>query len=198
MIILWILSISTMIFIGVKAISYFSFTASTEQSFKIKKHDFLNVEMKENDNMFGFRGSYFLFRFYHQDDQHKDFNWFNRAKLEIKKSEDSIPRLKIKIYSQGKSVKYANQNAQEVNFEFVQEGEDLILNGFSLNEGQKYRAQRLKWTLYLPINQKFHLDSSLRANLRKIDIIGDFWISELINEDLMMTREGVLCLTCEQ
>ena len=195
MIILWLLSIVGMTFVGVKVASYFSFAGSANKSFEIEKQDFFNIEMEDTDNLHRFSGNYYLFQ---SDDEPDKSSWFD-TKLEIKKSNDSVPRLRVKMHSRGKNRKDANKNAQETNFEFTQDGEDLVLDeGPSLSKNKKYRAQRIELILYLPINQKFHLDSSVKDHLSNMDIVGDFWISELISEDLMMTEKGVRCLTCKQ
>ena len=195
MVILWISSIVAMTYVGAKVARYFYFTGHAEQLFEIEKRDFLNIEMEDIDDFQLFSGNYFIFDF---DDRHSEMNWFD-AKLHIKKSNDSVARLQIKMYSKGKNRKDANKNAQEIKFEFTQGVEDLILNeGFILSEDQKYRAQRIELNLYLPTGQKFSLDSNIRDHLQEMKVVGDFWTSELIEEDLVMTKKGVQCLTCQQ
>lgn len=91
---------------------------------------------------------------------------YDDVELTIKPSEEAALRLEQRFYAYGPTREEAMELASQSRYEVEQLGDTLLLSQhLSLPEGQPYRVQTLKASLYMPVGQRFQMDYSLRKVL---------------------------------
>lgn len=129
-----------------------------------------------------------------------DFGGIDATALRLRGHEDTLIRLELRYESHGRTRQEAEKNAQMVDYDVRQQGNELIFDSdYSFKERSKFRAQQLDMTLFLPYNRKFVLDEDM------VDIIEhtfnrNGYKSWQINDknEWIFEEDGLVCLTCPE
>ncbi|RKR07919.1 phage shock protein C (PspC) family protein [Maribacter vaceletii] len=153
---LWIISIISLIIIGVReaAAHAYSGNVTTEHELYIdtpRDTVFISSvssklhENRGNIHMDGLIMSY--------DDNGEEVILSEDVRINIKRSKDSIIRLEVRKEANGASFNAARETADQINYSYKVEGNTIILDNFLTLKGtNKFNDLEVKATLYLPEN----------------------------------------------
>ena len=143
---------------------------------------------------------------------HNDVSFFGRRFNYTKgKSEFMIPEVTLKIekaegtefvleqinIAHGGSDKEAYENALKLNFKIEQIDSVLKLNEFfPLEKGEKFRNQKVKLILKVPVGKSVYLSSGTKHILNDVDNVTNTWDWEMVNRTWTMTAKGLECIGC--
>lgn len=160
----WILSVLSLITIGVKT--------SKEVAFENKVMSKSTLEISPNDTLtLKFRHSDFYaknvddrdeFRLV-QDSVGHDYMYSNDVSLEIMPADGNVAYIQIERNANGSSMTEARKRASTIEYKFKKEGNTLIFDNYILMDVKdKFRGQEVTIYLYLPKGTLIKPDSSLR------------------------------------
>ena len=120
--------------------------------------------------------------------------------LKIRGHEGSEFMLVQVFEAQGRSRKEAGENAALVEYNVVQQDSILTFDSnIQFPENAVFRAQRLEMTLYVPRNQPFVMDRSLRYILDNTLYPYGYGVHDLENNKWIFTDDDELkCITCPE
>lgn len=118
-------------------------------------------------------------------------------KIHVKKTTSSYPYIELQISGKGKTKVYAENQLKDIHYNFQVQDSLILLDDFIyIKEGQKYRNQKLKTTLFLPDERQ--------VVFRNIDDIESYDQGNSIRHDVdsekIYTFENDLfkCLNCNE
>lgn len=127
--------------------------------------------------------------------------------VRIVASEDSLYHLTTIKYSRGNNPEEAKQSATHITFTLAQADSSITLpQGFTLTKSDRFRAQRVRLIIEVPLNKKIELDRSLKEyrefNINFDNDYQDNWQSNWddnwhnyfnwnTNEEYIMTTKGL-------
>jgi phage shock protein PspC (stress-responsive transcriptional regulator) len=123
---------------------------------------------------------------------------FGTINLNIFPSKSGNFELVIHKYSKGSTRLEAEQLANEIRFQLVQEGNRLIIPGsFMIGHDQKWRAQEIYLELYVPAGKVVNLDESTREILDNVDNEQNTYDPEMAGRRWLMGRDMLNCIDCQ-
>lgn len=197
----WLIALLSAIFIGVKHGAEFARDAHVIETkeYIAAPLDTLSIKMADNENL----SNYYTFR--HRsgftrviDENDNDRLYSNDVSLYFKKTDSTESYVKIKKEASGRSRLVAKGNAEKIQYNFSQAGNDLSFDGYFLLDNKvPYRNQDVRVTMYVPVGQVFYLDESTRSFLGWIDTTNDMYRRDMPEHYFKMTDQGLECLDCK-
>jgi len=125
---------------------------------------------------------------------------YDQPSLTIYGYEGNTIKLEQNFDSRGFSRENAIENAGMLIYEVNQQDDSILVfdSDLRFKEDAVFRAQDLEMNLYLPYNQKFEMDNSLRSLLRNTIYRNGYSAYQIPNNIWVFTEEGLNCLTCEE
>ncbi|MCX6273719.1 MAG: PspC domain-containing protein [Bacteroidetes bacterium] len=201
---IWLVALAIVMFSGFSVFSDFSETDSFRKEVALQqpasKYMVLETnESKNSESDYDYGGKYYRNMdtdFDLESDGHMLIS--KNVKLDIVKSPiDSFDLVEI-FYAQGSSRKAAIDNASRISYSFTQTDSSLRLNRFfNMNEGDKWRAQKVQLLLRMPVGARVRLDESLRNLIHDIDNVKNIYDNDMINRTWEMTPKGLSCVDCD-
>ncbi|MBY8961690.1 PspC domain-containing protein [Flavobacterium sp. D11R37] len=198
LLLLWIISIAGLIYVGVAESNEVSHRGKTfeRKELTINPADTLNIKFKYN--------SYFSKTLYKEDELRftQDMNgnniiYSNNVYLYIMKTDEAVPYLQIEKISLGNSASEARERAGFIDYNFVTEGNTLILDNYFITGSEhKYRGQQVELYLYLPEGMVFYPDASVKEYDDTDNSFFDLWFDS--ENVYRMEEQNVKCLTCNE
>jgi phage shock protein PspC (stress-responsive transcriptional regulator) len=199
---LWLISVGTLAVFGVRQAAEFSNVGSTTVNDELTTpsiNDTLLIRMNETQYDYDMANVHFGRMRLSYDRQDNPILISNDVRFNIKKSEDSIIRIRIRKDSHGKTFKQARERASEINYNYMLTDNEIILDEYlttpTLN---KARQQEIRSTIYIPSKKVIKFD-----HLTKGYIDGgtrndkDFYSSSIADYIWIMGDDGELkCLDC--
>lgn len=94
--------------------------------------------------------------------ENEDTLMLDNVRIEVAKSHDSLYHVHKVAYSQGSSTTIANELAAKVKFDLSQHDSTLLLpRGFGISKDDKFRNQRVKIVIEVPIGKRIQFDHSI-------------------------------------
>ncbi len=199
---IWLVALLILIFFGSRQFVQSAFEGSVieKQELAFISTDTLYIKILDNENLSG--ESYLKHRWGYRlvyDENNVEKIYSNDIRFNIFQTDANDPYIKINKRSKGKSKIAARENAGNIGYNFVESGEDLLLNGYFLTEIEnKFRDQRLRIDLYLPVNQVIYLDKSMRSFLYDVDNVQNIYDRDMPKHYYKMTEDGLSCLDCDE
>lgn len=201
---LWLLSIIGLSVLGIQQASAHAFngTVSVKEDLNFEQGiDSLQIslrssELYENQENVGINGMTIAY------DENGDKILFNDdVRFDIKKSEDSIARIRIRKDADGSSFGSARDRASEINYNYATTGNTLLLDNFHTTDAKnKVRDQEVRVTVFIPANSVLSFDESAKRHIGRITRYDkDIYRSEIVEYQWLMKDNGVLqCLDCPE
>ena len=161
---LWIIAIAILISIGVKQASEYAYNGRVfeKQSINLNPKDTLLIKFKNNDYYAKDDADYTDFEIT-RDSLRQDVVYSNSISLEIEKTDENLPFIKINKEARGKSFEDAKTRAEKIKYGYKIVGNQLILDNYLITElKNKYRDQKIGIKLYLPKGTLFKVNSSVK------------------------------------
>lgn len=194
---LWIIAIAILISIGVRQASELAHNGKTikKETINILPTDTLYVKFKYNEYYTDNIDDRDEFKFV-QDSSNNQFIYSNNVGIKILRTDEKLPYLQIEKIAKGNSFIDAKQRAEKIKYGVKIQGNQLILDNYLLIETKnKFRAQEIEITLFLPEGSLFKLDSSVR-NYDRTD--GDYftWDPDISTAVYKVNSNAIKCLNC--
>ncbi|MFK7814687.1 MAG: PspC domain-containing protein [Maribacter sp.] len=163
---LWLISLITLIVLGIREAASHAFTGTvtTENTIAFdSESDTLNIQLISS-------------KFYDEDDHSRmndmilvydaDGNPVLQSedvRFNIKKSYDSVARISIRKEANGSSTDDARATAEKIDYDYMVQGNTLSLDNFlTTNDRSTFNDQEVRVNLYLPAGTTLKYDSSSR------------------------------------
>jgi phage shock protein PspC (stress-responsive transcriptional regulator) len=161
---LWIIAVALAISVGIKQASAFAIDGRVvhKENIAIQPTDTLLIKFVHNDYYAKNVDDRNNFRIT-KDSANTDVIYSNEVRLEIKKTDEKLPYIKIEKEAKGKSLSEAKQRAEQIRYNYQIIGNQIILDNYLLSElKNKFRDQEIEITLYLPEGSLFKADASVQ------------------------------------
>ncbi|MBS9523906.1 PspC domain-containing protein [Litoribacter alkaliphilus] len=122
----------------------------------------------------------------------------NDISLTLAGTTDGRVRLEQTFSSKGKNYEDAKNNIKEILYEYnIQDSVLTLDKNVRLTSFNKFRAQELEQTLYIPYNKPFVMDKSILSVLRGTLYSNGYKLKDVHSQNYWVFNEnGLLCLTC--
>lgn len=165
---LWIISLIFMLFYSFRVYSYFRHEGDVviKQNIEMPADETIRLHMYDNRDPFTDSDTYYL----NVDDDRVLFtegkNILITPRINIRASDDDEIRLVKHGYARGKSRRQARDIASDINYRYKVDDNNLVLNRyFVIDDGDPFRAQDLKITLYFPVGTVLYIDENIEDML---------------------------------
>ncbi len=131
-----------------------------------------------------------------EDREEEEF--YQKAVLELKGTEDSVLTLNQEFFSRGQSKKQAQENIKKIAYSYaVKDSVITFERGFDMKTLGAFRDQKLNLTLEIPYNKPFIMDDSLLDILENTLYKNGYEWEDVRPEAIWVFNEaGLVCLTC--
>ncbi len=199
---LWLIAIGVLIALGVRQAAAHAFTGTTtinEEFYAETPIDTLTISMRSTesidyDNSFRFDDLRMVY-----DDNGTALLYSNDIRFDIKKSEDSIVRFKIRKDANGSSFESARERSNNIDYGYTFENNELVLNDYlTTGTSNQMRDQEVRSTLYLPEGMYVKFDENVNGNIgRSTKNDRDYYRSDIVGHLWKMAGDGELkCQNC--
>ncbi len=199
---LWLMSIGILIALGIRQAAAHAFTGTTtinEEIYVENVTDTLNVRMQSTesidyDNRFTFDDLQMVY-----DDNGNALLYSEDIRFDIKKSTDSLVRLKIRKDADGSSFQEARERSSEITYNYAYVDGELVLDDYlTTSTENKMRDQEVRTTLYIPEGMHITFDENVNGNIgRSTKNDRDYYRSDIIDYLWVMGEDGELkCQNC--
>ncbi|NNM19030.1 MAG: PspC domain-containing protein [Croceitalea sp.] len=199
---LWLISVGVLIALGIKQAASQAFTGSSttnSEFYMDQSMDTLQIGMASNDQMdydnrFTFENLKMIY-----DDQGDALLYSEDVRFDIRKSKDSLVRLKVRKDANGSTFEEARSRAAAIDYGFSQSGNELVLNDFlTTATNNKMREQEVRSTFYLPEGMYVRFDNSAKGHLgRSTKNDRDYYRNDIVDYLWVMGSDGELkCQNC--
>ncbi len=161
---LWLISLITLIVLGVKEAAAHAYSGSTTTENELifnQPIDTLNIVMKATDipndgNRIGINGMLL-----HFNEEGQEVLVSEDVRVYLKKSKDSIARIEIRKNADGSSFQSAKETAERIDYAYAIEGNSIVLNDFLTTPREnKFKDQEVRVNLFLPVGTVIDYDRS--------------------------------------
>lgn len=131
-----------------------------------------------------------------EDGEEEEF--YQKAVLELKGTEDSVLTLNQEFFARGQSKKQAQENIKKIAYSYaVKDSVITFERGFDMKTLGAFRDQKLNLTLEIPYNKPFIMDDSLLDILENTLYKNGYEREDVRPEAIWVFNEaGLVCLTC--
>ena len=197
---IWIIALFSVIYLGIRQGAEFAHEGSSieKNELYIEPSDTLTIKMVDNEDLSNnnnFNNRQFFKKVLDANDQIKFYS--NDVNISIRKSDSTEVYTKIYKRANGRTRLVARENAERINYDYQQMGENLLFNSYFLTDNRNtFRNQDLKINLYIPENQIVYFDESSRVFLRHIKTTNNMYSRDMAKHYFKMTDDGLECLDC--
>lgn len=201
---LWLISIGTLIVLGVKQAAEFATVGSSSVKDELAlstEGDTILIRMNDSEYDHSMDKMHFGRMTLTYDEGDNPILLSDDVRFNIKKSEDSILRINVRKDSHGKSFKEARDRASNVNYNYALAANEIVLDEFfTTATSNKARQQEVRSTLYVPVGKVIRFDESTKGHIdRGTKNDRDYYRSRIADHVWMMGEDGELkCLQCPE
>ena len=197
---LWIISVLGLVFFGIQEATERAFDGEVRisETLPVTANDTLYVSMVGDPqlNSTPYRSGDFNISY---DDNDQKVIWSQDVQLIVKSTSDSVGRMEIIKFAEGKNYEEARARAANINYTTAFSDNRLDLSGIlTTDTSNKYRDQRVQVTLFLPIGTVLYAADNTYSFHRNTDNYGDILHNGYEERYLRITREGTDCLDCPE
>lgn len=208
---LWIAGIVLLIFVGLKVASDFSARAKTKTTFTLlpaKKNILYLNTLKDAIMDEGDEEEYDYKWTFNNNRQFNIHNWgridnengkvfLGYPLVDIQPSQNDSVQVSITRIAHGENKKEAFNRTRNIIYNLAQH--DSLIEFprfFEIKKTDKYRAQQVRMTLYIPNGQIIHLGEGMGRIIYDIENVSNTYDGDMVNHNWVMTKNGLKCLDC--
>ena len=199
---LWLLSIIGLTVLGVKQASAHAYTGTmTEKEELYFPSDTLNIAMRSSELYESQENIGIADMVISYTESGERLLYSEDVRFDIKKSEDSLSRIRVRKDADGSSFRNARDRASKIAYSYASEDNSLILDDFLTTAVEnKVRDQEIRVTIYIPEGQVVRIDESTRRHIsRAMRYDQDFYRADMVDYYWTMADDGELkCLGCPE
>ncbi|MCB0447712.1 MAG: hypothetical protein KDD03_09410, partial [Gelidibacter sp.] len=197
---LWLMAIIGLIVIGARQASEYNYDASTitKEQLNIRANDTLRLSMNQNSTYSKHFGRHSeVFKTVYDENDNK-LIYTSDIRLIVKSTKDSVASIAIEKNAHGKNYQEAKKRAQDINYNYALNGKSLLLDSYlTTPHNNKFRAQQIEVTLYLPEGTILYADENTYSFHRNNDSYNDILENGMEEHYLQILDEDINCLDCE-
>jgi len=197
---LWLISIISLVVVGVRQASEHAF----EESFMVKTelpimaNDTLNIKMVSSDNFSPEHYGHNSFKLAHNENGDKVL-YSSNIDITVESTTDSIARIGVKKRADGRDYDKAIERAKNINYSFELKNNTLLLDSYlTTNTENKFSDQEVDVVLYLPENTVAYFNNSTEKSLHYKTYDGNIVSRDDTNHYLKILYDEVECLDCPE
>ena len=201
---LWLLSIIGLSVLGIKQASAQAYTGTVtekEDVFFAQETDTIRISMRSSDlydNQENI-GIHDMFIAYTDDGERVLYS--DDVRFDIKMSQDSLKRIRIRKDADGSSFGDARNRASQINYSYALESNTLFLDEYLTTDTEnKARDQEVRITFFVPAGKVIQFDESTRRHIgRTTRYDKDLYRSDIVDYYWTMAEDGELkCHDCPE
>jgi len=201
---LWLISLITLIVLGIRqaASHAYSDSISTEQTINFEvPSDTLQISMHSSELYQKRRNMAIDGVMVTSSDNGEEIMVSDDVRLSLKKSKDSVIRIKIRKDANGRSFSEAKEIAGNIEYSYAVEGNSIVLDDFlTTSMSNKFRDQEVWVTLFVPKGKTIQFDNEsvrcIRMGTRNDSDMGSCEVPDYI---WIMGADGELkCQDCPE
>ena len=200
----WLLSIIGLMVLGIQQAAAHAYSGSStvkEELYQPITGDTLNIQMQRNEyyeegEQYGIAGLYVT-----QDEAGNRLLYSDDIRFDIRKSEDSIARIRIRKDANGNSFQDARDRAANIDYQYAMQNGTLLMDNYLTTAYEnKMRDQEVRVAVYLPEGTVVQLDENTKRHLGRITRYDkDLYRSDIVTYTWEMQSNGELkCLDCPE
>lgn len=199
---LWLISIGTLIVFGVRQAAEFSTVGSTTINDELtydSTNDTIQIRMNETRYDYDLENIHFGRMRLSYDENDSPILISDDVRFNVKKSEDSVLRIRVRKDSHGRTFKQARERAAQVNYNYALSGNEVLLDKYlTTATSNKARQQEVRSTIYIPAGKVISFDRSTRHHInRGTQNDRDYYRSGIADHIWVMGEDGELkCQEC--
>ncbi|WMI67720.1 PspC domain-containing protein [Mangrovimonas sp. YM274] len=198
---LWLLSLVSIIVIGITEASHFALENSVTQTetLDLTKKDTLSIKMVSSEfdkYKYGMhRDGGFEIK-YNDEDQKVIFS--KNVMLNVRSTPDSLAYLQIVKEAKGSDYIEARETAEKIDYEFALKNNQLLLSNYLHTDYKnKFADQNVTLILYLPEGMVFNLHGNTRSYLRHHRNNDNIATYDDTSHTLKVMEDSSICLDCD-
>ncbi len=196
---IWFIAIISLIVIGVKQASEHAFDASAnnKETLYITAKDTLKVKMTTNDayKNSSYRSSNSVRLVYNDNDEKIIYS--SDIRLIVRSTKDSLASLRIEKSAEGSSYQQAKQRANNINYNYVLNGNELLLDAYLTTAYEnKFSDQEIELILYLPEGTTLYADDNTYSFHRNSSYYNDILENGMEEQYLEIMYNEIRCIDC--
>lgn len=198
---IWILAIVGLSVIGVRQAAEYAYDTNVidNETFAINTMNPLEISMQGNE-------AYGYTNFYREghgvdilyDDSDNRFIYSNDVRLSIKTTTDSVGRIQVQKFAEGRSHKIAKERANNVIYNYTITNNKIVLDNFLTTAIEnKFRDQDVRVILYLPEGTVFKLNRNTKSFLNWRRASNNLVSFSDASHSFQIVNGEAVCLDCE-
>ncbi len=166
---LWLISIGTLIALGVRQAAEFATVGSVNEKIEyalLEDNDTIQIKMNDSEQEYSREKMHFGRMILSYDQNDSPVLMSDDIRFDIKQSEDSLLYVNVRKDSHGKTFKQARERAAKVDYGYRVSGNEIALNDFlTTATSNKARQQEVRTTVYIPTGKVVTFDRSVRGHI---------------------------------
>lgn len=197
---IWIVSLVAFVYLSInQGMSYKekATLTSSETFYNVTKNDTLKLAMNYNDR---YSDSFYRDNdFEYVTNEYGDQEIYSQdIRLIVKSTRDSVASIKIKQMANGFTFQEAKKRAQDINYVYQLNDNELLLNNyFTLNGNPKEKGQSIEAILYLPIGTTLYADENTYRYHANSSYYNDILDNGQEEHYLTVEKNKMTCSDCE-
>ncbi|UJH67788.1 PspC domain-containing protein [Allomuricauda sp. SCSIO 65647] len=199
---LWLISIGTLIALGVRQAAEFATVGSVNEKIEyalLEDNDTIQIKMDDSEQEHSMEKMHFGRMILSYDKDDNPVLMSDDIRFDIKQSEDSLLYINVRKDSHGKTFKQARERAAKVDYGYLVSGNEIVLNDFfTTATSNKARQQEVRTTVYIPTGKVVTFDRSVRGHIgRSTKNDHNLYRSGIVDYIWSMGSDGELkCQNC--
>lgn len=197
---LWLIAIGILIALGIRQAAAHAFTGTTTVNDSITiDGDSIRIKMNTPDQFdFDHKVSFGDMKIVYSESG-ESLLYSEDVRFDIRKSEDSLVRIKVKKDADGASLEEARSRSSNIDYGYALAGNEVFLNSYlTTPKNNKLRDQEVRSIIYIPQGKIVSFDESAKRVIgRSTKNDKDYYRRKIVDYQWVMGSDGELkCLNC--
>ena len=165
----------------------------------IAKNDTLVLKIKNNDALYYQHNLKRNSRKHEVEVNDVKLIYTNDIRVDVQRSNTGTAYILIQKESYGRNSIKARQNAQEIQYKYTVQDNQLILDAFFLSDLKNiFKEEEIEITLFIPETSAIYFDNSIKNFLSDVENETDIYDKEMVNHHFIMTSTVLKCTDCKE
>lgn len=198
---IWLISLLAIIFTGIEFGSTKAYDGNKieNRTLDFQEKDTIKLKLVNDDNL------YYLHNLRRNTSRQEvtvdgvEKIYSNNINLKITDTNSDQFSIKIRKHSEGRNITKANNNADDIEYNYTIEDDTLILDAYFLSKYKHiFKYEKVYITIYVPTNKTVYFDYSTRNFLHGNYDVDTMYDSDMANHYFLMTEKGLDCTDCKE
>lgn len=189
----WLVALITLIVVGVNQVQNFSKQTSQTMTQKVECATCKAIYLDVNDDLYSsmIEDHISLDRMRVAEINGKE-KLLGHPSFTIEKSANNEFLLQVKKRSRGSSNENAQQNMEQIDYNFIQKDSTLLFDPYYiLKDNAKWRNQEVNMVLKVPEGKSVFMSEKMKSIINDIENVNNIYDDDMVNKYWTMTPEGL-------